>query len=78
MKISVQKYNPSVDAEPYFGTYEIEHTEHMTLLEALVVINDTIEPIAFDYSCRGPALPWLRMRARTKSRHSSIFRWCAT
>ena len=30
MKISVQKYNPSVDAEPYFGTYEIEHTEHMT------------------------------------------------
>ena len=38
MKISVQKYNPSVDAEPYFGTYEIEHTEHMTLLEALVVI----------------------------------------
>lgn len=53
MKISVQKYNPSVDAEPYFGTYEIEHTEHMTLLEALVVINDTIEPIAFDYSCRG-------------------------
>ena len=43
MKISVQKYNPSVDAEPYFGTYEIEHTEHMTLLEALVVINDTID-----------------------------------
>ena len=94
MKISVQKYNPSVDAEPYFGTYEIEHTEHMTLLEALVVINDTIEPIAFDYSCRGrvcgrcamtlngtPCLAcvtWLRMRARTKSRHSSIFRWCAT
>ena len=52
MKISVQKYNPSVDAEPYFGTYEIEHTEHMTLLEALVVINDTIEPIAFDYRDR--------------------------
>ena len=25
----------------------------MTLPEALVVINDTIEPIAFDYSCRG-------------------------
>ena len=31
MKISVQKYNPSVDAEPYFGTYEIEHTEHCLL-----------------------------------------------
>lgn len=53
MKINVQKYNPSVDAEPYFAEYEIDHHEHMTLLEALVVINDTIESLSFDYSCRG-------------------------
>ena len=53
MKIKVQKYNPSVDAEPAFAEYEIDYWEHMTLLEALVLINDTIEPIAFDYSCRG-------------------------
>lgn len=53
MKMKIQKYNPSVDAEPVFKEYEIEHTENMTLLEALVAINDTIEPIAFDYSCRG-------------------------
>lgn len=53
MKVKIQKFNPSVDAEPSFSEYEIEHREHMTLLEALVLINDTIEPIAFDYSCRG-------------------------
>lgn len=48
MKVKIQKFNPSVDAEPSFSEYEIEHREHMTLLEALVLINDTIEPIAFD------------------------------
>ena len=53
MKIKIQKYNPSVDPAPHFEEYEITHTEHMTLLEALVQVNDTIEPIAFDYSCRG-------------------------
>lgn len=53
MKISVQKYNPAVDAAPYMADYEIDYWDHMTLLEALVQINDTIEPIAFDYSCRG-------------------------
>ncbi len=53
MKVKVQKYNPSTDAEPTFSEYDIEHKEHMTLLEALVLINDTVEPIAFDYSCRG-------------------------
>ncbi|MEG0323531.1 MAG: 2Fe-2S iron-sulfur cluster-binding protein [Raoultibacter sp.] len=53
MKIKVQKYNPSTDTEPHFEEYEIEHIDNMTLLEALVVINDTLDPIAFDYSCRG-------------------------
>lgn len=53
MKIEIEKYNPALDAEPYMVEYEIDHIEKMTLLEALVVINDTIEPVAFDYSCRG-------------------------
>lgn len=53
MKVEIQKYNPAVDAEPHMEEYEIEHTENMTLLEALVKINDTVEPVAFDYSCRG-------------------------
>ena len=58
MKISVQKYNPSVDAEPYFGTYEIEHTEHMTLLEALVVLPSSPAPPSVRIRPEIP-LPWL-------------------
>lgn len=53
MKISIQKYDPSVDEAPYMKDFEVEYRENMTLLEALVAVNDDIEPIVFDYSCRG-------------------------
>lgn len=53
MKISVQKYDPSVDEAPYMKEFEVEYRPNMTLLEALVAINDDQEPIVFDYSCRG-------------------------
>ncbi|MBQ9953874.1 MAG: 4Fe-4S dicluster domain-containing protein [Eggerthellaceae bacterium] len=53
MKISVQKYDPSVDEAPYVKEFEVEYRQNMTLLEALVAINDEQEPIVFDYSCRG-------------------------
>ena len=53
MKISVQKYDPSVDEAPYTKEFEVEYRPNMTLLEALVAINDDQEPIVFDYSCRG-------------------------
>lgn len=53
MKVSVQKYDPSVDEAPYMKEFEVEYHENMTVLEALVAINDTQEPVVFDYSCRG-------------------------
>ncbi len=53
MKISIQKYDPSVDEAPYVKEFEVEYRPNMTLLEALVAINDEQEPIVFDYSCRG-------------------------
>lgn len=53
MKVSVQKFDPSVDAAPYVKDFDIAYRENMTVLEALVEINDNIEPIVFDYSCRG-------------------------
>ena len=53
MKVTVQKYDPSVDDQPYEKTYEVEYHENMTVLEALVAINDGEEPVVFDYSCRG-------------------------
>lgn len=53
MKVKVQKYDPSVDEAPYLKEYEVEYHENMTVLEALVKINDEQEPLVFDYSCRG-------------------------
>jgi len=53
MKVSVQKYDPSVDAEPHIEKYDIDYHENMTVLEALVKINAEKGPIVFDYSCRG-------------------------
>lgn len=53
MKVQVQKYDPSVDEAPYVKEFEVEYHENMTVLEALVQINDEQEPIVFDYSCRG-------------------------
>lgn len=53
MKVTIQKFDPAVDAEPYYKDYEIEWSEHITGLKALVMIHETQEPIAFDYSCRG-------------------------
>lgn len=53
MKISVQKYDPSVDNEPYMKDFEVEYHENMTLLEALVQVNDNQQPVVFDYDCRG-------------------------
>lgn len=53
MKVRIQKYDPSVDAQPYMKEYDVEYHEKMTVLEALVAINDEQDPVAFDYSCRG-------------------------
>lgn len=53
INVSIQKYDPSKDAEPYFVTYEVPWKEHLTALEAIHYINENCEPIVFDYSCRG-------------------------
>jgi len=53
MKVKVQKFDPSVDAEPTMKEYDVEYRKNMTVLEALVAINTEQEPIVFDYSCRG-------------------------
>lgn len=53
MKVSIQKYDPSVDEQPYIVDYDIEWHEHMTVLEAITAVNDELAPVVFDYSCRG-------------------------
>jgi fumarate reductase iron-sulfur subunit len=52
VRAKVFRYNPSVDPEPYYKTYEVPWFEFMSVLELLRYIHDNIEPISFDYICR--------------------------
>lgn len=53
MKIKIQKFDPSVDLEPYYIEHEIEHTGMMSVLEAITVVHEQCEAVSFDYSCHG-------------------------
>jgi len=51
MKITVFKFDPAVDAAPYYVTGEVEWRKRMTALEALVEFHENIQAVNFDYSC---------------------------
>jgi succinate dehydrogenase/fumarate reductase iron-sulfur protein len=53
MNITVQRFDPSTDSNPYDSVYEVPWREKMTALEALVYIYENYEAVAFDYSCHG-------------------------
>ncbi|WP_304425788.1 succinate dehydrogenase/fumarate reductase iron-sulfur subunit [uncultured Adlercreutzia sp.] len=51
--LKVFRFDPTTDAEPHYDTYTVPNEEHGTVLQAIHYVNDNIEPIGFDYSCRG-------------------------
>lgn len=56
IEATVYRYNPAVDSEPYYLTYEVpfdadEITGTMTAMQVLEYIYEQIEPIAYDCSC---------------------------
>lgn len=53
MKVTIERFDPTVDSAPYLKDYEVPMSDNLTVLKALVYIHENIEPIAFDYSCRG-------------------------
>lgn len=53
MNVTVLRFDPSKDPEPYEKSYEVPWHEYITVLEALMYIYENYDPIAFDYSCRG-------------------------
>lgn len=53
MKITIQKFNPTVDAAPCDKEYDVDYWDKMTVLEVIGWINENVERLAFDYSCRG-------------------------
>lgn len=52
VSLTVQRYNPATDASPSETTYDVPWKEHITVLQCLNYINEYLEPITFDYSCR--------------------------
>ena len=53
MEIRIFKYDPAVDAEPYYITHDVPFKEKMTLLEAITYVHENFEAVNFDYSCHG-------------------------
>ncbi len=46
------RYDPSVDQEPTYKSYDVPWKEYTTGLEVLHYINENFEAIGFDYCCR--------------------------
>ncbi|MBD3405874.1 MAG: succinate dehydrogenase/fumarate reductase iron-sulfur subunit [Candidatus Lokiarchaeota archaeon] len=54
IKTSVQRYNPDLDDEPYFQDFDVEYEPGMTVLDALLFIQDKFDSsLAFRWECRG-------------------------
>ncbi|MGQ4910912.1 MAG: fumarate reductase (CoM/CoB) subunit TfrB [Candidatus Thorarchaeota archaeon] len=54
IKTSVQRYNPDTDDAPYFQDFDVEYEPGMTVLDALLYIQDKYDSsLAFRWECRG-------------------------
>ena len=53
MEIRIFKYDPALDAKPYYITHEVPFKEKMTLLEAITYVHENFEAVNYDYSCHG-------------------------
>jgi succinate dehydrogenase/fumarate reductase iron-sulfur protein len=53
MKLKIQKYNPLVDAEPYYVEGEVEYRPYISALDAIYLFHTTVEAVNFDYACGG-------------------------
>ena len=53
MTVSVQRYRPEQDNEPWLSHYEVPYSEDTSVLDALKYIKDELEPgLSFRWSCR--------------------------
>ncbi|MGY5874544.1 MAG: fumarate reductase (CoM/CoB) subunit TfrB [Candidatus Thorarchaeota archaeon] len=54
VKTSVQRYNPDLDDAPYYQDFDVEYEPGMTVLDALLYIQDKFDSsLAFRWECRG-------------------------
>ena len=50
--ISIYRFNPNVDAEPYYKDYEFEYEDGENVLDALIQVQRQDPSVAFLYGCR--------------------------
>lgn len=55
MHLRIQKYDPSMDEEPYYVEGDIDFQEGMNALQALVQFRENVAPVSFDMQCGGGA-----------------------
>ena len=65
-RANVFRYNPSVDQEPYYETYEVPWRQFMSVTELLKYVQEEIEPISFEYSCRAAGCGMCSLRVNGK------------
>ncbi|NHJ12188.1 MAG: succinate dehydrogenase/fumarate reductase iron-sulfur subunit [Candidatus Thorarchaeota archaeon] len=54
IKAKVFRYNPDLDDEPYFQDFDVEYEPGMTVLDALLYMQDKYDSsLAFRWECRG-------------------------
>ncbi|MFQ5831426.1 MAG: fumarate reductase (CoM/CoB) subunit TfrB [Candidatus Thorarchaeota archaeon] len=54
IKAKVFRYNPDLDNEPYFQDFDVEYEPGMTVLDALLYVQDMYDSsLAFRWECRG-------------------------
>lgn len=55
MKLTVYKFDPATDAEPYYVSGEIPFSDHMTGLHAIMRFDEQVAHVNYDHSCRARA-----------------------
>ena len=69
IKTSVERYNPDKDDAPYFQDFEVEYEPGMTVLDALLYIQDKFDSsLAFRWECRGGQCGSCAVRVNTIAR----------
>ncbi|MFX1473459.1 MAG: fumarate reductase (CoM/CoB) subunit TfrB [Promethearchaeota archaeon] len=54
IKAKILRYNPDSDNEPYFQNFDVEYEPGMTVLDALLYVQDRFDSsLAFRWECRG-------------------------
>ncbi len=51
--IRIRRYNPKLDREPDYNTYEVPHEENATVLDCLNYIYEHLDPsVSYRYACK--------------------------